>query len=61
MIRLVVRSCVAGGVILSFLFALFVLIRNNGRHLWRRLPPSAKAEDGETAALWGVGKCLSKR
>eukprot|EP00903_Cladosiphon_okamuranus_P012642 g11827.t1 len=34
---------------------------NNGRHLWRRLPASAKAEGNETAALWGVGKCLWKR
>ncbi|CAN0098128.1 unnamed protein product, partial [Hapterophycus canaliculatus] len=34
---------------------------NNARHLWRRLPPAAKADGGETAALWGVGKCLWKR
>eukprot|EP00752_Nemacystus_decipiens_P009271 g8283.t1 len=34
---------------------------NNGRHLWRRLPAAAKADGGETAALWGVGKCLWKR
>ncbi|CAM9200964.1 unnamed protein product [Scytosiphon promiscuus] len=34
---------------------------NNARHLWRRLPPAAKAEGGDMAALWGVGKCLWQR
>ncbi|CAM9998809.1 unnamed protein product [Ascophyllum nodosum] len=34
---------------------------NNGRHLWRRLPASAKAGGGELSDLWGVGKCLWKR
>ena len=38
-----------------------LVFRNNGRHLWRRLPASAKEEGGELAALWGVGKCLWKR
>ncbi|CAM9114155.1 unnamed protein product [Choristocarpus tenellus] len=31
---------------------------NNARHLWRRLPMSAKTQGGEVAVLWEVGKCL---
>ncbi|CAM9871874.1 unnamed protein product [Pylaiella littoralis] len=53
--------CVSGSGLFVFFLCPSFLLRNNGRHLWRRLPPSAKAKGGETAALWGVGKCLSKR
>ncbi|CAM9744610.1 unnamed protein product [Ectocarpus fasciculatus] len=49
----------AANVHLALLLALDDV--NNGRHLWRRLPASAKAAGGETAALWEVGKCLWKR
>ncbi|CAM9970802.1 unnamed protein product, partial [Sphacelaria rigidula] len=35
--------------------------RNNARHLWKRLPPAAKAAGGEVAAIWNVGKLMCKR
>ncbi|KAG5183923.1 hypothetical protein JKP88DRAFT_290104 [Tribonema minus] len=33
----------------------------NARHLWRRLHPTLKAADGETALLWEVGKAFWRR